>query len=318
MISNLKFQISNYHKGIFALIISAVIWGIATPILKITLETTPPFSMALLRFILASVFMIPFILKRGVKIKRQHLPKIIRASVFGITLNIGLLFLGASKTSGIHIAIIASLYPIFTAIAATYFLKEKFDKRIATGIALGFIGALLIIGEPLFELTNQEYKIEHIIGDILIVLSTFAWVAYTIENRELDKLNSYNPFEILPISFLVGIISFFPLAVLEFLNNPAWIYQVDTFAKFGIFYYGFFSSFVAYIAFTWGISKTSATTAGLTSYLNPVIAILLSIPLLGEKITPLFTIGALFIAAGLILTEVKHLPSCLNKRIMLK
>lgn len=301
------------HKGVIALAISALIWGAATPILKISLETIPPFSMAFFRFVIASFVILPFTLKTGLNINKSHLPKIIKASFFGITLNIGLLFLGASLTTGLHIAIIAALYPILNAITAKFLLKEKINKRVALGMILGLIGAVIIIGEPIFELRNS-YKIEHFIGDILILLSTFAWVGYTIENKELDKLKNYHPFEILPFSFLIGVVTFLPFAILELYLNPVWVENVTTFAKFGLIYYAVFSSFTAYFCFTYGLSKTTATEAGITSYLTPILAILLSIPLLGEKISPFFIIGAVLIACGLLITELhRHKNIAQNK-----
>lgn len=294
-----------FKKGVIALICSALIWGAATPILKKSLETVPPFSMAFLRFLIATIIILPFSKKFSLqKVKPNHLPKIFKASFFGVTLNIGFLFLGASLTSGLHIAIIISLVPVFTAITAHRLLKEKMPLNKIIGIALGFLGALIIIGEPLFEAGTTPLRIEHIIGDILVIISVLAWVGYIIENKELDKLNSYHPLEILPISFSIGIISFFPLAITEFVNNPGWIENINTASKFGIFYYGFFSSFLAYLLFTFGLSKTSATTAGLSDYLIPIISIILSIPILGEKISSFFLIGAIFIASGLILTEI--------------
>lgn len=305
-------KLSSHHKGVLALIISAIIWGAATPILKKSLETISPFSMAFLRFIIASLIILPFAAKFKIRINKSHLPQIIKASFFGITLNIGLLFFGAKLTTGLHIAIITALYPILNAVAAKFTLKEKLNKRIITGMLLGLFGAVIIIGEPLFEI-GSTYKSDHLIGDILIILSTIAWVAYTIENKELDKLKNYHPFEILPFSFLIGVVTFLPFAVFELVQHPFWTHEVSNFAKFGLIYYGIFSSFVAYFCFTYGLSKTTATEAGITSYLIPILSIILSIPILGEKITSYFLTGSALIALGILVTEIKHLPSCFRK-----
>lgn len=299
-------KLSEFRKGAAALILSAIIWGAATPILKKSLDTVPPFSMAYLRFVIAFILILPFTSARGIVVERKHIPQIIKASIFGITLNIGLLFLGAKLTTGLHTSVIIALDPLFTVIGAYLILKEKLCRHTIVGILIGFLGTLVIIGEPLLQISN--FKTEHLIGDILVVLSTIAWVAYTIENKQLDKLKSYHPLEILPISFLIGVISFSPLAIWEYLQNPLWVSNMSDFSKFGILYYGIFSSFLAYIAFTWGLSKSSATTAGLVCYIIPLISVLLSIPLLGEPITSSFLFGATLIAIGLILTELRLSP----------
>lgn len=304
MIKNLKLKIKNYNLGILALVLAALIWGAATPILKKSLETAPPFSMAFLRFIIALIFLIPLSARHGIALEKKHLPKIIKASFYGITLNIGLLFFGATLTTGLHIAIIIALVPIFTAIAAKFLLNEKLKTHTIIGIMFGFFGALIIIGEPILCIT-VGYKIQHVIGDLLVVLSCLAWVGYTIEYKELDKIKSYSPLETLPISFLTGAVSFLPLAIFELIKDPLWAQNLSNFSIFGILYYGIFSSLIAYILYNYGLAKTTATTAGISEYIIPIVSILLSIPILGEKITFYFTIGTILIAIGLFITELR-------------
>lgn len=297
-------QIDNHKKGVFALIIAAIIWGAGTPILKKSLDTIPPFSMAFLRFIIASLLILPLTARHGITINKKHLPKILKASFFGITLNIGLLFFGATLTTGLHIAVIIALVPIFTAVAAKFLLNEKLKTHTLIGIIFGFIGALIIIGEPILCIATG-YKLQHIIGDLLVVLSCLAWVGYTIEYKELDKIKSYSPLETLPISFLTGAVSFLPLAIFEQIKDPLWPQNLSNFSAFGILYYGIFSSLIAYILYNYGLAKTTATMAGISEYIIPIVAILLSIPILGEQITLYFTIGTALIAIGLFITELR-------------
>ena len=71
----------------------------------------------------------------------------------------------------------------------------------------------------------------------------------------------------------------------------------------GIIFGVFFSSALAYGLYMYGISKISAQEVGIFSYIDPVIAVILAIPLLGEYPTPIFFVGSLCIFLGIILAE---------------
>ncbi len=58
------------------------------------------------------------------------------------------------------------------------------------------------------------------------------------------------------------------------------------------------SSISAYFLFEWGLSKTSVMTADLFQYIEPFIAAVLSVAILGEVISDQFLVGAVLIGIG--------------------
>jgi drug/metabolite transporter (DMT)-like permease len=293
--------------AIIALIGSSIIWGIATPILKLTILSIPPFTLALLRFVIALIIVIPIFFTRGYwkLINIRDLPLIAWAGILGITLNIGLLFLGASLTTGVHISILLATIPAFTVLAAVTILKEKVNLNTIIGIAISFLGTLVIIGQPLLERRSQTHNA--ILGDLLILGSVIAWALYTIINKEIAA--KYKPLAILPLIFLIGTLSFLPFAFWEFYQNSLWIFSISKVAVFGIFYYGLFCSITAYFLFTWGLTYASATFAGIETYLIPLISLPTSAILLNEKIDRFFIAGAVLILIGLIICEYRKRPT---------
>jgi drug/metabolite transporter (DMT)-like permease len=294
---------SKSNLAIIALLFASVIWGIATPILKLTLESIPPFTLAFLRFFIASLIMIPlfFYSSEWKKLDPNDFKKIVLAGVFGITLNIGFLFAGASLTSGIHISILLGTEAAFIILAAVFFLKEKLTKQIGIGVIISFVGTLIIIGQPLLD--QSAITEGSLLGDFLIILAVVAWAIYTILSKEISK--KYKPVIILPLIFLIGVITFFPFAVYEFIQNPLWIMSIKPVALFGILYYGLFCSIAAYFLYTWGLSYATATIAGIETYFIPLISIPASSIILKEKIDVYFVIGSLCILLGLFICEYK-------------
>ena len=81
---------------------------------------------------------------------------------------------GISLTSGLHVSIIDAALPLVTILFSTL-LKEEIRLNYWIGIILGAIGVLFITIPS--KSANQEVSL---IGDILILLSTFLFAFYTV------------------------------------------------------------------------------------------------------------------------------------------
>ena len=53
----------------------------------------------------------------------------------------------------------------------------------------------------------------------------------------------------------------------------------------------------------YGMSKIETQEVGVFTYIDPVIAVLIAMPLLGEYPTPTFFIGSLFVFLGIFIAE---------------
>jgi drug/metabolite transporter (DMT)-like permease len=71
----------------------------------------------------------------------------------------------------------------------------------------------------------------------------------------------------------------------------------------GIVFGVIFSSAIAYTLYNYGISKLDAQEVGIFSYIDPVIAVLLAIPLLQEFPTFYFYAGTFLVFLGIVIAE---------------
>ena len=291
-----------------ALILAHLIWGANFVVAKVTLQEFPPMSLALLRFAFASLLLAPFFLAetKKVKIEKQDLPKLIAIGVLIITLNITFFFAGIKLTTAIDASILTLIIPMLSVLAGWWFLKEKVYLTNLFGIALGFLGALIIVGLP--QIISGTISPQMLLGNILIILASVAWVLGATISKKI--LNKYSSLTVTAIAFLVGTITFFIPASLEYIQNPAWINQVTLLGILGLAYMTLLSSISAYFLFEWGLSKTSIIAADLFQYIEPFAAIILAIAILGEKLSTSFLAGASLLAVGVYLgtlaKEVHH------------
>ena len=175
-----------------------------------------------------------------------------------------------------------------------WFLKEKVYLINLFGIALGFLGALIIVGLP--QIITGTVSSQMILGNILIILASISWVVGATLSKKI--LNKYSFLVVTAVAFLVGTVVMFIPATSEYIQNPNWITQVTILGLLGLTFMTLLSSISAYFLFEWGLSKTSITTADLFQYIEPFAATILAVTILGERVSNLFLIGAALIAVG--------------------
>jgi len=279
-----------------ALILAHIIWGANFAVAKVTLQEIPPSTLAFFRFALASLLLAPFFLAetKKIKIKTADLPKLVLVGILMVTLNITFFFAGIEKTTVINASVLTLIIPMLSVILSWWFLKEHIFIVNLIGIILGLVGAMVIVGFP--EVTSQTSTL---IGNILIVLAAISWVVGALVSRKL--LKTYSSLEVTAIIFMVGTVTFFVPAAIEYIKNPAWVGNITSLGILGLVYMTLLSSVSAYFLFEWGLSRTSVITADLFQYIEPFVATIVAILVLGEFISMPFAIGAVLIIIGVYL-----------------
>jgi len=283
---------------ILALIITNLIWGAASPIFKFALQNIPPFTLAFIMFFSAGLIFIPFVFIYRQKVSWLDQIKILWIGFFGVTINIAFFFMGLKQTESINVPIIASSGQVFIYLFSILLLREKPKLKVLGGMMIALIGVLTIILSP-FLLDGKKFIFGEIKGNLFILIATFGTVMQTIISK--DILKKINPYVVTTISFLFGGLTFLPLAIKEFntwsfsqLNYQGWI---------GIVFGVVFSSALAYFFYYYGISKLAAQEVGLFTYIDPVIAVLIAAPLLGEFPSWYYLIGTFLVFGGIYLAE---------------
>lgn len=292
-------KFTTVQKAFLALIIANIIWGAAAPIFKLSLENIPPFILAFLRFFLGSIILFIFLHKRikPPSFTQKDTQLLLVNAIAGITFNISLFFIGLKMTLSINAPVIASAAPILTLFFALLFLKESFVFKKFLGMVLGTMGILVIVLEPLLTKGVDG----SLLGNILLVGATISAVIGTISGKKLTE--KFDPFIITFWSFVIGAISFLPLALWEYLQHPGLVSQLDWRGYAGIAFGSIFSSAFAYMLYNWGLSKISATDTAIFTYIDPVVGSVLAVFLLHEPITGFFILGSILIFTGIFLAE---------------
>lgn len=291
-------EINCNMNPVLALIIANIIWGAASPIFKFALQNIPPFTLAFIRFFFAGLIFLPFLFLRWQKITLRDFLEICLASFFGISLNITFFFLGLKKTESINAPIIGSAGPVFLFFLSVVFLHEKLIKKVFLGMLISLVGVLIIILSPIL-IDGRTLVFGEIQGNIFLVLATLGAVLNTLFNK--DVLRRINPYVVTAIAFFFGALTFLPFVFGEL---KKWSFsQLNVNGWLGIIFGVFFSSALAYYLHNVALKKIKAEEVGVFTYIDPVVAVLIAAPLLGERPHLYFIIGSFLVFAGIFLAE---------------
>jgi drug/metabolite transporter (DMT)-like permease len=290
------------RKAYLALLTTALIWGLAPPIIKYTLAFTSPLTFLFYRFLIVSLILfIPLVIKlTKIKLNLRLGLEYLFLGFLGTPLTLLLLFYGMQKTSAINASLISIFTPILVILGGVIFLKEKVTRQERLGISLIFLGALFSVIEPLFK--NGLHLNQNLIGNLLILGGSLTWASFSLLRRKAGE--TLDSFVLSASSFLVGLITLLPFVTFNF-SPPAGGFTFNSNAWPGICYMAILGSIIAYFTYIYGFSKIEASEATLFTYLEPVFAIPVAVIFLKENPSLLFLFGATLIVVGVFISQLK-------------
>ncbi|MFC1756025.1 DMT family transporter [Patescibacteria group bacterium] len=319
-------SLSKYY---FAIMIAYIIWAASGPVIKLTLQSVPPFTFLFLRLLIVCILILPYtwrLLKTNSIVKQDYL-NIFILGLFSQSALI-LIFLGFKYTTALEATIIGMLGPILSVVAGHYFYHEKIDGHVKTGLILATLGTLFVAIEPILQPQGLTHEVGvRIMGNLFVVAYSLSFLLYVIWSKITLGINSdnikrtlklihmkpmkkhYSPLLLMSLSFYVGFLTFIPMAVLEaggYLGNkPFSITSLTLTPILGIVFMAIFGSIVAYYLFEWSLEKIEVKDTALFSYLQPVFTLPFAYILLGEIPNEYMILGAAVIAVGVLIAEQK-------------
>lgn len=278
--------------AILALISAASLWGSAFVATKVAVVEFQPFTLALVRFVLASAILLPIAHYQWRRTtERIPLPwsALALLGLFGVTLfyasfNLGMAHTTATKGSLIHGAI-----PALTALAAIIVLRERPSLINVVGIALSIGGVVVIVGIGSNDLAGGT-----LLGDALVLVSALVWTAFTVLGK---RIGPQIPSVIATAyTSLFGMIFLIPFAGYEAATTS--IGPVTPLGLLALAYLTLGSSAAAFFLWTFSLSHLSASQVGVFMNFVPVTGVATAVILLGEPLLPTQVIGGALVLIG--------------------
>lgn len=278
------------------LLLPPLFWAGNSVLARGVADLIPPVSMSFWRWTLAFSMLAPFTWKQV----RRDWPQICQTwkmitliSLIGISSFNTLLYTAAQTTTALNIALTQSIMPAIIVLLSFLFYREKVSRLQIVAVILCIIGAAVIVMRGDWQRLQQ---LQFVTGDLLMLLAVSLYALYSVLLRKRPQIH---PLSFLTTTFLVGVISLFPLYLWE--RSSTGPLQLSQPVLLSLLYVGLCPSILAYLYWNRGIEQIGANRAGLYINLIPLFASLMAILFLGERFQNYHFYGILIIVSGLAL-----------------
>ena len=176
---------------LLAAFLAVVFWGVSFVASKAVLATLSPTVLIFTRFALGALVLLAISAARKQPLipPRNTWPMLALMGFIGVFVHQMLQLHGLVHTTAVNAGWLVGLVPIWSAILAVLFLRERFGPFKLAGLALGFAGATLVVTHG--QISTETLALPSTLGDILVLASTLNWAVYTIVGRRtIQRLGS--------------------------------------------------------------------------------------------------------------------------------
>jgi drug/metabolite transporter (DMT)-like permease len=271
-------------RGAFLLLgLAGLCWGMGFPMAKLALRETNPSHMVLLRFAVAAVAALPFVIRRADTRALLRSPTVLLAGMlYGVAFLIQ--FEGLARTNVTLAALLVGVMPALVALSAP-FIGEKVSRVSWAGVAAATLGAALIAGMPDGAGTP--------LGVALALSSLLVFLAWLQVLRRAPA--SPTPMALPAATVIVSALTILPIALV--MHGPPKL-DLSPAAWAGIVGQGVLSTLVATAAWQIGSARVSSASAGVFINMEPVIGSAIGVLLFGDRLTLALICGGLLIIGG--------------------
>jgi RarD protein len=278
--------------------IAVIFWGISFIATKVALDELTPETIISLRLILASTLLtiIALIRKKNFTANlKNHLSIFILAlvAVFHLWIQVT----GLKYTTAANTGWIIGTAPVFMAILALVFFKEKITTLQVIGIIIAIIGLLLLVGKG--DISNIDL-IENK-GDLLVLASAFTWGVYSMVNKKISL--SYPPLMTILYLFIMMTIIIIPFNLDQETINS--VVHLSSIGWIAIIFLGLLCSGIAYVIWAYALRDMESAKVGAFLYFEPFVTVIAAWIFLAETITFLMLLSGIIITLGVIMVNRK-------------
>lgn len=294
-----QFSLKETTKAHLALLCTNLFFAINFTAIKYIINEgfAKPFAINIVRVGVSSILLWLLIFLKPVKtiIQKRDIGRFVLCALLGVAINQLLFVKGLSLTWSIHASLLMLSTPILITIIAAWILKEKLTSIKILGLLSGIVGAAILVSSR----ENAGNPTEVLVGDMMILANAIAYTIYFVLVKPLMK--TYDPIAIIRVIFTMGFFMMLPFCWQEFREVQWNSYTPLAWLNFGIVV--LLGTFLAYLFNVYGIKILGAATAGNYIYSQPFFAATIAIFILGESVSMVKVVAAIFIFAGVYLSN---------------
>lgn len=284
-----------------------VIWGSTYLLNKIVVQELPPFMLASVRFMVAGllIFVLCKFLGISMAITKKQLRNCIIAGFLFLSVGNGFVVWALRYVDSGFAALEIAAQPLVVLILMRVLQGKKIHAMSLMGVMIGIIGIFLLVGQD--QIIGQENSVQ---GIIMIFMCMLSWAYASLFVARADLPTNYfvnTGFQM----FAAGII----LMLGSLLIGEVWTSPMEWSGpvQYSLLLLVVFGSIVAFTAFNYLLKIVSPEKVATSTYVNPIIALILGWFFLDEQITGQSIIAAMVLLTGVYFINTKKKLALFNR-----
>ena len=255
-------------------------------------------ELALYRAILAALLLAGYFLVTKQKIEVKAIKKeLVLLLLSGVAMGINwILLFEAYKYTTISAATLSYYFaPVLVTVACPILFREKLTRKQIVCFILSTVGLVLIIG---FDGLSGSGT--HLLGILLGLGAAVFYATVILLNKFIKKVEGIKRTF---LQFLAAIVTLFPYVActggmhFEVLDTKGWV---------SLLIVGLIHTGITYCLYFSALKELNGQEVAILSYLDPLVAVVISVAVLGEKMTFLQLIGGILILGCTLWNELKE------------
>jgi drug/metabolite transporter (DMT)-like permease len=284
----------------------SMVWGSTWLAIKIGLATVPPLIAAGVRFAVASLLLgiIVYLRRVPVPFTSDARKVYLSLGILSISIPFALAYWGQQFIPTGLSSVLFAAYPFWVTVFAHFLLQgERLSLFKIAGVVSGFLGVCIIFWGDV-EWTDPR-SVEGMVAVVVsCVLQAFSLVLVKKYGQPISPL----------VMNLAGmLIGTFVLLGAGFVSESGVPIVWTGPALLSVLYLATVGSVLAFVTYYWLLKRIAAVYLSLTSFINPIVAVILGAVVLGERLPPSVFGGAALVLLGILTANGKELVVSLRR-----
>ena len=275
------------------LLVAILLWSVSFVAIKHAVGEISPVAVVFSRFAIGAALLL--LVARRLP-PRESWRDLALMGFLGVFLHQLLQSYALTLTSAANAGWLVAMTPIWSAILSAAVLRERLDVWKLAGIVGGFAGAFLVVSRG--ELASLA-SLPSTRGDILIMIGSINWAVYSVVGHR--TIRSIGPTLATAWSMTAGVAMLAPLFVatrgwteLPKLTGTGWL---------AVVFLGVGCSGAAYLLWYRALERVELSRVAVRLYLEPPLAFLAAVVLLGERVTMMTIVGGIVVVLSVAVAQ---------------
>lgn len=287
----------NRFKPHIALLVCNALWAMDYPFYNIVLgHYVHPMAMVTASLFVTALFsFIPLLWQKAERVERGDIRKLVGAALLiGVIRKVFIMY-GLSMTSPIDGSIIDTIVPLLVLVLSVLLGVDRFTKLKIAGLVLGMAGAVAVVVAG----ASPAHAHSHLWGNVMIFLCACATALYMVWFKRL--IARYRITTLLRWLYCIAAVMTLPFGLGPIVRTD--YAAIAHHALFPTLFVLMVPTYVPNLLLNYALKSVPATVSSIYTYLQPVLAIAVSVAMGLDRLhldTVIFAV-VIFVGVGLVL-----------------